>query len=128
MILQNGIHKIEIPIEFFNLWIFTFSNVSAFGNYKSNYALLIFYTLLRMSLRVFFSSSDIRFCKSIKIRVWGRRTMQKKKNLQVVYTPYLNFSTFFDSFVLLQIHDIMKQNSYNVNIFCQWFLFKQGNK
>lgn len=54
--------------------------------------------------------------------------MQKKKNLQVVYTPYLNFSTFFDSFVLLQIHDIMKQNSYNVNIFCQWFLFKQGNK
>lgn len=54
--------------------------------------------------------------------------MQKKKNLQVVYTPYLNFSTFFDSFVLLQIHDIMKQNSYNVNIVCQWFLFKQGNK
>lgn len=53
-----------MPTEFFNLRLFTFSNVTASGNYikVTIYALLIFYTLLRMSLIVFFPFNT-RFLK-----------------------------------------------------------------
>lgn len=71
-----------MPTEFFNLRLFTFSNVTASGNYikVTIYALLIFYTLLKMSLIVFFPF-DIRFFK---------RNIMIKKKLNI-YLPKKNY-------------------------------------
>lgn len=56
-----------------------------------------------MSLIVFFPLI-LDFVKNvmIRIRVWGRRKIKDKKNLQMIYNPYLDFSGFFDFFLLFQ--------------------------